>query len=57
VLDILDAGCEMILEETETIEVNGVGLTRDDMNKIRGLINEAYDEGMPTGFVSAFDAD
>jgi hypothetical protein len=37
--------------------VNGVTLTRDDMTDILGLINESYDEGVPTGFATAFDAD
>ena len=38
-------------------QMNAQTLTRDDVTDILGLINEAYDEGVITGFVTAFNAD
>lgn len=37
--------------------VNGVSLTKGDLTQILGLINESFDEGAATGFVTAYDAD
>ena len=55
--EILDAADSLISSGDPSITVNGVLLTRDDVTDILGLINESYDEGDPTGFVTAFDAD
>ena len=40
-----------------SVDVNGVPLTRGDLTGILGLINESYDAGAISGFVTAFDAD
>ena len=57
VQDILDAAYSLLASGDATVVVNGVTLTRDDVTQILGLINESYDEGVPTGFITAFDAD
>ncbi|MCH7543381.1 MAG: hypothetical protein IIB65_07065 [Proteobacteria bacterium] len=57
VAEILAAADDLIHTGDDDIEVNGVTVTRGDMTAILGLINESYDEGTPTGFVTAFDAD
>ena len=57
VQEILDAADSLITSGNADITVNAVLLTRDDVTDILGLINESYDEGDPTGFVTAFDAD
>lgn len=57
VADILAAADALLASGDASIAVNGVILTRGDVTKILGLINESYDEGSPTGFVTAFDAD
>ena len=57
VAEILIAADLLIESGDDDIEVNGVTVTRGDMTAILGLINESYDEGTPTGFVTAFDAD
>ena len=58
VQQILTAADTLIANSGQTdITVNGVTLSRGDVTKILGLINESYDNGTPTGFVTAFDAD
>lgn len=57
VQEILDAALSLLASGDADIDVNGDTLTRDDVTDILGLINESYDEGVPTGFVTAFDAD
>jgi hypothetical protein len=57
VQNILDAAYSLLASGNTTVVVNGVTLTEGDLTKILGLINESYDEGVPTGFVTAFDAD
>ena len=57
VQEILDAADALLGGGGDPQDVNGVMLTQDDLTKILGLINESYDEGTPTGFVTAFDAD
>jgi hypothetical protein len=55
--NILDAVYSLLASGDTTVVVNGVTLTRGDVTQILGLINESYDEGVATGFVTAFDAD
>jgi hypothetical protein len=55
--NILDAAYSMLALGATTVVVNGVTLTKGDLTQILGLINESYDEGAPTGFITAFDAD
>jgi hypothetical protein len=55
--DVCDAAVAMIIDDLESVSVNGVDLTRDDMADILGLINESYDEGTPTGFITLGDVD
>jgi hypothetical protein len=57
VADILAAADSLIASGDPDIDVNGVTLTAADLTEILGLINESYDEGVPTGFVTSFDAD
>jgi hypothetical protein len=57
VQDILDAAYTLLASGDTTVLVNGVVLTKGDMTQILGLINESFDEGVATGFVTAFDAD
>jgi len=38
-------------------DLHGVHLDAGDLTALLGLVNESYDEGNPTGFVTAFDAD
>jgi hypothetical protein len=57
VQEILDAADALLGGGGDPQDVNGVSLSADDLTKILGLINESYDEGNPTGFVTAFDAD
>ncbi len=57
VQEILDAADDLLDGGGDPQDVNGVMLTQGDLTKILGLINESYDEGDPTGFVTAFDAD
>ena len=40
-----------------TTDLHGVDLDAGDLTALIGLVNESYDEGEPTGFVAAFDAD
>ncbi len=54
---MLAAADSLLLSGDEDILVNHVILTQVDMTEILSLINESYDEGIPTGFVTAFDAD
>ena len=55
--DILNAAFNLLQSGAFTIDVNGVTLTKGDMTQILGLINESFDEGVATGFVTVFDAD
>lgn len=55
--DILDAAFSLLQSGALTIDVNDVTLTKGDLTHILGLINESFDEGLATGFVTAFDAD
>ena len=48
--DLLEGG-------SDPQDVHGVELSAGDLTKIIGLINESYDNGVITGFVTAFDAD
>ncbi len=57
VQDILDAADTLLASGGTEVLVNGVILTKGDLTQILGLINESFDEGVPTGFVTAFDAD
>lgn len=57
VAEILTAADDLIDTGDDDIMVNGVLVTRVQMEDIVSLINESYDEGTPTGFVTAFDAD
>jgi hypothetical protein len=43
--------------ESRTEDVNGVTLSWDEMTDILGLINESFDKGVPTGFVTSSDVD
>jgi len=40
-----------------TYDINGVELTQLDVTNILSLINKSYDEGVPTGVVTAWDYD
>lgn len=55
--DILNAAFNLLQSGALTIDVNRVTLTKGDLTQILGLINESFDEGVATGFVTAFDAD
>jgi len=55
--DICGASLAMIAGDLDSISVNGVVVTRSDMTNILGLINESYDEGTPTGFITFGDVD
>ena len=57
VSEIVAAAEVLLVSGNETVEVNGVTLTSGELTKLEGLINESYDEGEPTGFVTAYDAD
>jgi hypothetical protein len=57
VQNILDAAYALMASGDTSVMVNGVTLTKGDVTKILGLINESYDEGLATGFITAFDAD
>jgi hypothetical protein len=43
--------------ESRTVDVNTVTLSWDEMTDILGLINESFDKGVPTGFVTSSDLD
>jgi hypothetical protein len=55
--DILNAAFNLLQSGALMIDVNGVTLTKGDVTQILGLINESFDEGLATGFVTAYDAD
>ena len=55
--DMLTAADLLLLSGDDDILVNRVTLSRGDTTEILSLINESYDEGIPTAFVTAFDAD
>ena len=55
--EILAAADWLLLYGEDDILVNRVTLTRGDLTEILSLINESYDEGIPTGFVTNGDPD
>ncbi len=55
--DILIAADDLLEGGSDPQDVHGVELSAGDLTKIIGLINESYDNGVITGFVTAFDAD
>jgi hypothetical protein len=55
--DILNAAFNLLQSGALTIDVNGVTLTKGDLTQILGLVNESFDEGLATGFITAYDAD
>ena len=58
--DMLDAADRLLLAgaTNETIlYINTMELTQIDVTNILSLINKSYDEGVPTGFVTAWDYD
>ncbi len=60
--DMLDAADDLLLQgatATTTIDVGpgDVELTQLDVTNILSLINKSYDEGIPTGVVTAWDYD
>jgi hypothetical protein len=55
--DLVAAALALLVSGAESIELHGVPLGRGDLTGLLGLANESYDEGDPTGFVTAFDAD
>jgi len=55
--EILAAADSLLLSGEDDISVNRVTLTRGDLTEILSLINESYDEGIPTGFVTNGDPD
>lgn len=57
VQNILDAALNLLISGNASISLNGVTLTKGDLTEILGLINESFDEGEASGFVTAFDAD
>jgi hypothetical protein len=57
VQNILDAAVSLLTSGNVSIVVNGVTLTKGELTQILGLINESFDEGVATGFVTAFDED
>jgi hypothetical protein len=57
VQEILDASLTLMMGGANPQTVNGVDLYAGDLTNIIGLINESYDEGTPTAFVTEFDAD
>lgn len=60
VLDVADAYIELEganVDPTDTVFINGVGVTVEQLTKILGMINESYDAGTPTGFVTISDVD
>jgi hypothetical protein len=54
---LASAGGDLTNFESLTEDVNGVTLSWDEMTDILGLINESFDKGVPTGFVTATDVD
>ena len=55
--DVCDAALTMIINDLESIMINGVEVTRIVMPELLGLINESYDAGTPTGFITLGDVD
>jgi hypothetical protein len=54
---ILDAALALLQGGANPQNVNGVALSDGDLTTILGLINESYDEGVPTAFVTENDTD
>jgi hypothetical protein len=57
VQEVLDAALSRMLGGVDPQTVNGVDLSAGDLTTVIGLINESYDEGTSTAFVTAYDAD
>jgi hypothetical protein len=55
--DIFLAAYSLLTSGDATTVVNGVTLSAGELTDIIGLINESYDEGAVSGFVTSFDAD
>jgi len=55
--ELVAAAFEFLATGLASPEVHGVELAAGDLTALLGLVNESYDEGEPTGFVTAFDAD
>lgn len=61
--DVLDVGDAYIqlegenVDPTDTVFINGVVVTVEQLTKILGMINESYDAGTQTGFVTVSDVD
>jgi hypothetical protein len=55
--DVCDAALTMIINDWESILINGVDVARIVMPELLGLINESYDAGTPTGFITLGDVD
>lgn len=55
--DICTTALSMIENDSPSILVNGVEVSRGDMTDILGMINESYDEGTPSGFITLGDVD
>lgn len=60
VLAAVDAYIELygdVIDPADTIAINGIDVTVGQATKILGLINESYDAGTITGFVTVTDLD
>jgi hypothetical protein len=55
--ELLDAAIALVLSGASTVDLHGVTLTAEDVAELLGLVNESYDEGVPTGFVTAYYVD
>ncbi len=55
--DVVAAAFALLVGGADAVELRGVPLERGELTGLLGLLNESYDEGDPTGFVTAFDAD
>jgi hypothetical protein len=55
--DIFLAAYSLLTSGDATTVVNGVTLSVGELTDVIGLINESYDEGAISGFVTSFDAD
>jgi len=55
--DICTAALTLLDQDLSSVMVNDVEVSRGDMTDILGLINESYDEGVPSGFITMGDVD
>ena len=55
--DIFLGAYGLLTSGDATTVVNGVTLSAGELTDVIGLINESYDEGAVSGFVTSFDAD